>query len=272
MIIEESTAGSTADNRGMRGTIRWMAPELMYPEKFGFTGTRLPSKSTDTYALGMAILEVSAFTSSPLPRIEIRHGSLGRLSRGVVRSTASPGNRLLCSRFSKENGRTDRLLGSLTNCGSYWWPLGAQNKGHSPPNVHRRPPSLIGWRKMFVGGGNRLSHPPRYTRKKNVSGPCACEAAWLTYGSIQWKALTRSLVDSRVTVRFIHDRISRPGADVKTMYPPPARLLPPFRPPQVGLNQSIQRSPGSPGIAGKVRQFLRSPRRLLGYLVRPSQS
>ena len=72
MIIEESTAGSTADNRGMRGTIRWMAPELMYPEKFGFAGKyrkQLPSRSTDTYALGMTILEVSVFASPP-PCIE----------------------------------------------------------------------------------------------------------------------------------------------------------------------------------------------------------
>jgi serine/threonine protein kinase len=74
VVIEGSTAGSTADNREMRGTIRWMAPELMYPEKFGFTGKyrkRLPSRSTDTYALGMTILEVSAFMSPPLPYVEI---------------------------------------------------------------------------------------------------------------------------------------------------------------------------------------------------------
>jgi serine/threonine protein kinase len=66
VVIDESTAGSAANTRGVRGTIRWMAPELMYPEKFGFTGEdrkRLPSRSTDTYALGMTILEVSAFTS-----------------------------------------------------------------------------------------------------------------------------------------------------------------------------------------------------------------
>jgi serine/threonine protein kinase len=73
VVIDESTSGSTDDNCGMRGTVRWMAPELMYPEKFGFTGEcrkRLPSRSTDTYALGMTILEVSTFTSS-LPPIEI---------------------------------------------------------------------------------------------------------------------------------------------------------------------------------------------------------
>jgi len=41
-----------------------MAPEVMYPERFGFTGKyrkRLPSRSTDVYAFGMTILEVRAF-------------------------------------------------------------------------------------------------------------------------------------------------------------------------------------------------------------------
>lgn len=89
VVIDESTA----HNRGMRGTIRWMAPELMCPEEFGFTGEhqkRLPSRSTDTYALGMTILEVRAFASSLLC-IEISYDYLGRLSRGVIHSTASPG-------------------------------------------------------------------------------------------------------------------------------------------------------------------------------------
>jgi len=62
VVIDESTTGSTTHHRGMRGTVRWMAPEVMYPEKFGFDGEyrkRLPSRSTDIYALGMTILEVS---------------------------------------------------------------------------------------------------------------------------------------------------------------------------------------------------------------------
>lgn len=85
MVIDESTA----NNREMRGTIRWMAPELMHPEGFGFTNEdqkRLPSRNTDTYALGMTILEVRAFTFL-LPCIEIMYGPLCRLSRSTVRST-----------------------------------------------------------------------------------------------------------------------------------------------------------------------------------------
>jgi len=70
MVIEESTAGSTTNHYEMGGTVRWMAPEVMHPEKFGFTGRyrkRLPSRSTDIYALGMTIFEVSAFTSQIPP-------------------------------------------------------------------------------------------------------------------------------------------------------------------------------------------------------------
>lgn len=45
----------------MGGTIRWMAPEILDPERYGYTRRsrrKLPSKSTDIYALGMTILEV----------------------------------------------------------------------------------------------------------------------------------------------------------------------------------------------------------------------
>ena len=61
MIIDESTVGSTIGGHETRGTTRWMAPELLYPEHYGFPDDcqkRLPSKSTDIYALGMTILEV----------------------------------------------------------------------------------------------------------------------------------------------------------------------------------------------------------------------
>ena len=66
MVIDESTPGSTTNHRGIGGTFRWMAPEAIYPERFGFIGEhrkRLPSRNTDIYALGMTILEVSTFNS-----------------------------------------------------------------------------------------------------------------------------------------------------------------------------------------------------------------
>ena len=63
MAIDESVTGSVAANRELRGTFRWMAPELIDPDLFEFKGQylkQLPSVSTDIYAMGMTILEVGA--------------------------------------------------------------------------------------------------------------------------------------------------------------------------------------------------------------------
>ena len=62
-IVDESTSKATTAVGKKLGTIRWMAPELLYPEMFEFTGRlekQLPSKDTDIYAIGMTILEVGA--------------------------------------------------------------------------------------------------------------------------------------------------------------------------------------------------------------------
>ena len=62
-IIEDSCNSSTqGGQKGGGGTVRWSAPECLHPERFGFSTKsrkRLPSKSTDIYALGMTILEAS---------------------------------------------------------------------------------------------------------------------------------------------------------------------------------------------------------------------
>ena len=121
VVIDESTAGSTTNHCGMRGTIRWMAPEMIYPEKFGFAGKyrrRLPSRSTDVYALGMTVLEVSAFTS--IQPIEVSFNSLGRSLRDVTRSAMSPQDRPSCAESSKGADRTDHLRGFRISCGSCW--------------------------------------------------------------------------------------------------------------------------------------------------------
>ena len=98
-----------------------MAPEVIYPEKFGFTGEyrkRLPSRSTDIYALGMTILEVSTFLS--LLRVEISYNSLGRSLRDVLHSTRSPQSQLLCTESSKGTDQVGRLQGFRIDCGGYW--------------------------------------------------------------------------------------------------------------------------------------------------------
>ena len=67
MIIDESTVWSTIGGHELRGTTRWMAPEMLLPEEFGFSGKcqNLPSMSTDIYALGMTILEVRVSAERP---------------------------------------------------------------------------------------------------------------------------------------------------------------------------------------------------------------
>jgi serine/threonine protein kinase len=54
--VTDPTTGSTA----MRGTVPWMAPELLDPIGFGLTHSK-STKASDMYALGMLILEASPF-------------------------------------------------------------------------------------------------------------------------------------------------------------------------------------------------------------------
>jgi serine/threonine protein kinase len=49
-----TTAPSSTTNGG---TTRWMSPELLHPEKFGFKDTQR-TRESDCYALGMVVLEV----------------------------------------------------------------------------------------------------------------------------------------------------------------------------------------------------------------------
>lgn len=54
LTITSGTANSAGTNAG---ATRWMSPELLYPEHFGFTDSQ-PTKQSDCYAFGMVILEV----------------------------------------------------------------------------------------------------------------------------------------------------------------------------------------------------------------------
>lgn len=58
LTIEPDSTDTTSSHLFQRGgTLLWMGPELLYPEKFGLTGGRL-TKSSDCYALGMVVYEV----------------------------------------------------------------------------------------------------------------------------------------------------------------------------------------------------------------------
>lgn len=61
-IISESTLHTASSSSEGAGTTRWMSPELLDPDKFGFKNGQL-TKESDCYALGMVVLEV--LTSKP---------------------------------------------------------------------------------------------------------------------------------------------------------------------------------------------------------------
>ncbi|KAF9642812.1 kinase-like protein [Thelephora ganbajun] len=56
-IVSDSAYPTTSTPSTTAGTIRWMSPELLDPNRFGFEDCQ-PTKESDCYALGMVILEV----------------------------------------------------------------------------------------------------------------------------------------------------------------------------------------------------------------------
>jgi len=55
-VISDSTNLLASSSYTQGGTARWMSPELIAPQRFGFESSR-PTKSSDCYALGMVIFE-----------------------------------------------------------------------------------------------------------------------------------------------------------------------------------------------------------------------
>ena len=56
-IVIDCTQSTTSNSLTSAGTAKWMSPELLDPDRFGFNNSRRTEKS-DCYALGMVILEV----------------------------------------------------------------------------------------------------------------------------------------------------------------------------------------------------------------------
>jgi len=55
-IISDPKYLSSSSSHTQGGTVRWMSPERIAPDRFGFKNSR-PTKSSDCYALGMVIYE-----------------------------------------------------------------------------------------------------------------------------------------------------------------------------------------------------------------------
>lgn len=89
-ILVEATSIDGPTSNELGGTVRWMAPEIFDPERYGYVKRarrKLPSKSTDIYGLGMTILEACA--NSPLLLPLSRNPDLLRLSRAGDPSSIS---------------------------------------------------------------------------------------------------------------------------------------------------------------------------------------
>lgn len=70
-IVEDTAPVDGSSSLQTGGAVRWMAPEILDPAKYGHTKwsrEELSSKSTDVYALGMTILEVR-MSPPPAPPI-----------------------------------------------------------------------------------------------------------------------------------------------------------------------------------------------------------
>ena len=65
-IVSDSTHPATTTSSEGAGSIRWMSPELLDPERFGCENA-LHTRESDCYALGMVILEVLT-GQAPFPR------------------------------------------------------------------------------------------------------------------------------------------------------------------------------------------------------------
>ena len=56
-FVSDPTNPTNSSSVTNAGTTRWMSPELLHPEHFGYNQSR-PTKRSDCYALAMVILEV----------------------------------------------------------------------------------------------------------------------------------------------------------------------------------------------------------------------
>ena len=56
-VLDPTNPTASVSTTNFGGTTRWMSPELLHPQLFGFEDNR-PTEESDRYALGMVILEV----------------------------------------------------------------------------------------------------------------------------------------------------------------------------------------------------------------------
>ena len=85
-IISDPANHLSSSSNSQGGTVRWMSPELIYPEQFGLEESS-PTKSSDCYAFGMVIYETISgsipFHEHATPVVPVKVAKGGRPSRGA---------------------------------------------------------------------------------------------------------------------------------------------------------------------------------------------
>ena len=68
-VVSDPAYPTTSSSVTNAGTIRWMSPELLFPEHFNLKESR-PTDASDCYALGMVILEVLSGGRAPYHQLK----------------------------------------------------------------------------------------------------------------------------------------------------------------------------------------------------------
>ena len=71
------------------GTVRWMSPELLDPDRFGIADDR-PTKASDCYALGMVVYEVSEDAVATLSQSDLTCTSSGAFRESSLLGDRKP--------------------------------------------------------------------------------------------------------------------------------------------------------------------------------------
>ena len=105
-IVLDCTRPTTSNSLTNAGTVKWMSPELLDPDKFGLKNSRR-TKESDFYALGMVILEVLSGRSPFSGYVDL-----------VVTKKVIEGERPGRPQGAEEVWFTDDLWGMLERCWS----------------------------------------------------------------------------------------------------------------------------------------------------------
>ena len=131
-IISDGTSHTSSSSFTPGGTVRWMSPELLYPQDFGLKDSRRTRRS-DCYALGMVIYEVLSGQVPFSPHqnctiaVRVSRGERPERPQGVKRELFANGVWEALERCwtpkPNDRPRTGDVLQCLEEVSAFWIPL-----------------------------------------------------------------------------------------------------------------------------------------------------